>query len=141
VQTNFFLFDSERTSGIMFNSRPPVKMADFHGEVIFLSVFGHFWGTVHNTTLFVTVKTYVEYCSNVRFTIQMRQLTKITKDISKSLEFRCMFLKLARFQHLCISRPILVQCRVWLLSNVHNEFFHLPEVLFNSNIMNILHKN
>jgi hypothetical protein len=34
-----FLFDSERVSNIMFNLRPPVKMADFHDEVAFISVF------------------------------------------------------------------------------------------------------
>jgi hypothetical protein len=32
-------FDSERASGIMFNRRPPVKMADFQGEITFISVF------------------------------------------------------------------------------------------------------
>jgi hypothetical protein len=31
--------DSERASGIMFNLCPPVKMADFHGEVTFISIF------------------------------------------------------------------------------------------------------
>jgi hypothetical protein len=39
---NFFYdseFDSERASGIMFNRRPPVKMADFQGEITFISVF------------------------------------------------------------------------------------------------------
>jgi hypothetical protein len=42
VRAKFFLFDSERDSGIIFNCRPPVKMVDFHGEVIFLSVFDGF---------------------------------------------------------------------------------------------------
>jgi hypothetical protein len=36
---NCFLFDSERDSGIIFNRRPPVKMADFQSEVTFISVF------------------------------------------------------------------------------------------------------
>jgi hypothetical protein len=36
---NFFLFDSEFDSGIMFNRRPPVKMVDFHGEITFIG----FW--------------------------------------------------------------------------------------------------
>jgi hypothetical protein len=39
MRTNFFLFDSERASSIMFNLRPPIKMVDFHGEVTFISVF------------------------------------------------------------------------------------------------------
>jgi hypothetical protein len=35
-----FKFDSEQPSaGIIVNRRPPVKMADFHGEVTFISVF------------------------------------------------------------------------------------------------------
>jgi hypothetical protein len=34
VRVKFFLFDSERASGIVCKLRPPVKMIDFHGEVI-----------------------------------------------------------------------------------------------------------
>jgi hypothetical protein len=33
VHVKFFLFDSERASGIMFILRLPVKMVDFQGEV------------------------------------------------------------------------------------------------------------
>jgi hypothetical protein len=36
----FFLFDSEQASGIIFNCRLPVKMVAFHGEFTFISVFG-----------------------------------------------------------------------------------------------------
>jgi hypothetical protein len=75
---NFFLFDSEigseRVYGIMFKLRPPVKMFDFHGEVTFI-------GTVYNEASFLAVKIYIncyskvqiyiDYCSNVTFTIQM----------------------------------------------------------------------
>jgi hypothetical protein len=32
VHTKFFLFDSERASGMVFNRRPPVKMVDFHDD-------------------------------------------------------------------------------------------------------------
>jgi hypothetical protein len=39
VHTKFFLFDSERASGTVFNFRLPVKMVDFYGEVTFISVF------------------------------------------------------------------------------------------------------
>jgi hypothetical protein len=39
VCTNFFSFNPEFDSGIMFKRRPPVKMVDFHGEVTFISVF------------------------------------------------------------------------------------------------------
>jgi hypothetical protein len=75
VRANFFLFDSERASGIVFNLRPPVKMVDFHCEAAFVSVFDgirdKFLGVVPSATLFLTVQIYIDYCSNVIFTIQM----------------------------------------------------------------------
>jgi hypothetical protein len=58
----FFLFDSERASGIIFTLRLPVKMVGFHGEVTFISAFDSIrdiFETVNNTTMFITVQMYI----------------------------------------------------------------------------------
>jgi hypothetical protein len=68
-------FDSEQVSGIIFNRRPPVEMADFHGEVTVISIFDGirdiFEARFHNATLFLTAQIYIDYCLNSIFTIQL----------------------------------------------------------------------
>jgi hypothetical protein len=85
---NFF-FNSEFLNLVLFQRPTSSKNGrSFHGEVVtFISVIDGIRGTVHNATLFLAVQIYIYFCSNVIVTIQMRQLTEITRDISKSLEF------------------------------------------------------